>query len=59
MKVRLTFKTPDVTYDAMREASEEDYDKLERLLMKYVEYDEYLVVEFDTEAQTATVIACK
>lgn len=58
MKVRLTFKTPDVTYDALHDEalSDKDHNKLERLFMKFIEFDEYLTVEFDTEAGTAKVV---
>jgi len=61
MRVRLTFKHPDVTFDALESVKENDdeHSKMEYTFMKFIEYDEYLVVEFDTEAKTATVIACK
>jgi hypothetical protein len=59
-KVQVTFKHPDVTFDALEAVkNEDDHDKLERVFMKFIEFGEYLRVEFDTEAQTATVITCK
>lgn len=58
MKIRLTFKHPDVTFDALESVKDNDdeHDKMERTFMKFIEFDELLYVEFDTEAQTATVI---
>ena len=82
MKIRLSFKTPDVT-DAVEEyivkhCSEHDeftprcdacFDRkqeakyeleaLKEQLGKFIEYDEYVTIEFDTEAGTATVIPRK
>jgi len=79
MKIRLSFKTPDVT-DAVEEYvvkhcevhDEYDHDcdacidrkheakyevrELKDKLGKFIEYDEYVRIEFDTETQTATVL---
>lgn len=58
MIVRVTFKTPDATFNALNdsELSTEDTLKLTRLFNKFIEYDEYLTVEFDTDRMLATVV---
>ena len=52
MKVRLSFKTPDV----LDQLDEDEREAAEAVISKYVEYEEYIQVEFDTEKQTATVL---
>lgn len=82
MKIKLTFKTPDVTGDIKDNFPEhcevhEEYDfgctacidhKLEAKeeiqsiksqLGKFIQYDEYITVEFDLNAGTATVVPLK
>ena len=65
MKFQLTFKTPYVTdaIDDMADADHNDGEERENLVetakelaRKFVEYDEYIRIEFDTETQTATVV---
>ena len=78
MKMRLTFKDPDVLIDELEsqkfemkktlikdliiseEAAEVEVDfrmkKMEQLVDKYMEYSEYITVEFDDEAGTARVV---
>ena len=51
MKVILTFKTPDVMNQL------EDREVAEAVIEKFLEYGEILTVEFDTETQTARVLA--
>jgi len=48
MKINLTFKTPDV--EDQLEA--EELAEAQPLLNEYLEYNEYLTVEFDTETKT-------
>jgi len=65
MKLTVSFKTPDAvdyTIDDMEraefdsdEAFEEAKDKARALMDKYIEYGEYVLIDFDTEAGTATV----
>lgn len=58
MKFTLTFKTPNAT-DAIDEASDADDDSissLKLLVNKFVKYDEYVKIQFDTETQTAIVL---
>lgn len=79
MKMRLTFKDPDVLADArdhilytskkqlMHELklsesgasaeAEERYKKMDRLVGQYMEYGEYITVEFDDETGTARVVS--
>lgn len=78
MKMRLTFKDPDVLIDELEsqkfemkktlikdlsiseEAAEVEVDfrmkKMEQLVDKYMEYSEYITVEFDDEAGTVRVV---
>lgn len=52
MKFILSFKTPDVT----DQLEEDQREEAETVLKKFLEYSEYVCVEFDTEAMTATVM---
>ena len=52
MKIQLTFKTPDVLEDL----SEGDRGVAKAVIAKYVEYDEYVTIELDTETGEATVL---
>lgn len=64
MKFQITFKTPNAT-DAIDAALDSFHDEEERerlkydmtiLASKFIMYDEIVTIEFDTKAQTATVI---
>jgi hypothetical protein len=70
MKFIVTFKTPDAVLDAIErelpraiEGTEEEglrayeAEKLEAFAAKWVRYGEYVDIEFDTEAGTATVLS--
>lgn len=65
MKFRITFKTPYATdaIDHILDADHNDGEEREELKAvmketanKFIEYDEYVVLEFDTETKTATVL---
>lgn len=59
MKFKLTFKTPDVTSQIGFFGGffgEKTRDEVDALIKRWVEYDEYLTVEFDTEAKTCSVV---
>ena len=68
MKIRLSFKDPDILYDSgieekVRDSLPEGLSKEEReesvralITDLWMEYGEYLEVEFDTEARTARVV---
>lgn len=69
MKLRLTFKTPDVL-DQLRDEVEIDYNdsetthelhlgEIEEKLATWVEYSEYVRIEFDLDNMTATVLKNK
>lgn len=56
MKFRLSFKTPDVVFYAVKGESEENKDAIERCLEKYVEYGECVSIEFDTDDPSYAVV---
>ena len=71
MKFVITMKNPDSFEDSVRRAAEESvdegvedrkgkveeqYNDLKEFASKWVEYDEYIRVEFCTEKGTATVL---
>ncbi len=58
MKFTITFKTPDVLdeLDRLEDISEEERSFADELVKRYVEYGEYIRVEFDTETKTAKVL---
>jgi len=51
-------KDCDACWERVREAKYE-VQELKEQLRKFVEYDEYVRIEFDTEAGTATVLPLK
>ena len=53
MKFTLSFKTPDVMDQMVDAISEEELKEAKKFAAKFMEYDEYIFVEFDTVAQTA------
>lgn len=66
MKVTVTFKTPDAVDEAINEGGIVDEDEIEKVrdvINKFVEYGEYVHIEFDinlnTGAGTATVLPVK
>lgn len=70
MKFAITFKSPDAfdyaiteavkEYEKSRELTEEQFDEADEYLRefasKWVEWSEYITIEFDTELGTATVV---
>lgn len=58
MKIRLTFKTPDVVEDAMegQEYTDEQKAAIASVCRKYVEYGEYVTISLDTDTGTAKVV---
>lgn len=54
MVFSLTFKTPDVIDQLAM--NEEDLELAKETVEKFVEYGEYITIQFDTEEQSATVI---
>lgn len=60
MKIRVHFKDPNGPYDSFKQAirglPKEEADKVEEAFHKWVRAGEYLSIEVDTEADTATVV---
>lgn len=56
MKFTVTFKTPDAVFYALQDLPSEDREEAQELTDKFVEFNEYVHIEFDTEAQTAKVV---
>ncbi len=65
MKVQLTFKTPDIIDQVLytlldehdsTEVTDEMEEDIREKLSKWVKFGEYIRVEIDTEADTATVL---
>lgn len=72
MIFQVTMKDPDVLYDAINEALDEElkdwdedeadavreirHEKLSEMAGKWFEYGEYLTVEIDTDKQTIRVV---
>lgn len=59
MKVRLTFKTPDVIDYALEDVSAEEAPAAREAIEKFVHAGEYATIEIDTETKTATVLVQK
>lgn len=57
MKIRLTFKTPDVVDSVLQAYADEDVRaEIQAAARKWVDFDEYLTVELDTQAGTCVVV---
>ena len=60
MKFTVSFKTPDATAYALADIEEDDARQVAQAVVdKYVRYNEYISVEFDTELGTATVLKAR
>ena len=59
MKIRLTFKCPDVVDDAVRDLDDSIVYDVKRACEKWIEFGEYLTVEIDTNTGTCTAIEAK
>lgn len=56
MKFSVLTKTPDVLDQVLEDIDNEDErTAIKSVIEKFIEYDEYLVVKFDTETKTAVV----
>lgn len=56
MKFTLTFKHPNVIDQIESDHGEADFEAIKEFLPKYIQWGEYIKIEFDTEADTAQVI---
>lgn len=54
--VKESLKTDGLDKDEAEAISELRHEKVSRVLSKWVEYGEYVTVEFDTDAGTAIVV---
>lgn len=60
MKIKLTFKTPDVlSFSGIDELPEEEQEKAKNLIEKYVRWGEYIDVEFNIETGEVNVLGVK
>ena len=59
MKIVLVFTDDDVVEKAMNSGHEMPAPEIEEKLAKFIQYGEYLHVEFDLENGTATVLEVK
>jgi len=56
MKIKLHFKTPGALDYAMERLTSEEADVVEQLASRWIEYQEYVTVEIDTEEKTCVVV---
>lgn len=61
MKFTVVFKTPDAVCNAVNALNIDDLEQEDaaQFANKWVEYGEYVRIEFDTNAGTATVLKLK
>lgn len=56
MKFTVLFKTPDAVDYSIDHLSYEEKVEAKEAAEKFIEYGEYVRIEFDTETKTATVL---
>lgn len=59
MKFRITFKDPDGVWEGLQDANLDPNclpGEVQEVVDKFLEFDEYITIEFDTEDVTARVI---
>lgn len=58
MKITISFKSPDAVDCALddMQIDKEERDEIKIKLKKFIQYNEYVHIEFDTEAETARVL---
>jgi hypothetical protein len=56
MKIKLHFKTPDALHYAMEDLTSEEKDAMEELASRWIQYQECVTVEIDTEKETCVVV---
>ncbi len=56
MKFTISFKTPDALSDAVEDVDEADRAAVEAVAGKFIEYGEYVNIEFDTKTGEAKVL---
>ena len=53
--MKVSFKTPDVLDYALEDIPEDDREAIKKKLAEWIEYGEYVTINFDLEKGTATV----
>ena len=59
MKLRIMFKDPDGVYDSLEEAGldpNELPEDVEKVVKKFIEFSEYIYIDFDIANGTAEVV---
>ena len=56
MKHVITFKMPDAVFNATSDLPKGEADQIKEVAKKWIDSDEYVYIEIDTEAETATVL---
>lgn len=56
MKIRLSFKTPDVVECALEDLRGDQYEIANEAIRRYVRFGEYITVEIDIDSGEASVI---
>jgi hypothetical protein len=56
MKFKVTMKHPDALDYALENLPEKDRNKARKFALQFMEYGEYIDLEFDTEAKTCIVV---
>lgn len=59
MKFKMTFKDPDGVWDSLKDAGYDPNDlptDVDNLVGKYIEFSEYLTIEFDIENESVRVV---
>ncbi len=56
MKIQITFKSPGALDCATANLSKDEKDEAAEVIEKFIKYDEYITIEFDTETKTARVL---
>ncbi len=59
MKIRISFKTPDALYYALRDMPREEREEAETICSKWIQFGECVIIEIDTENETAKVLEAK
>lgn len=56
MKVNFIFKMPDAVYQALQDLPEEERERAETVINKFVKWGEVVEIEVDIDAETAIVL---
>jgi hypothetical protein len=59
MRIKVTFKTPDAIESVIGNYSEDEQEEIREHLSAWIEYGEYIYIEFDTEKANPNVLRVK